>query len=309
MKKSLIAVAALAAVSAASAQSSLNLYGIVDVVIHQDNVRAEPNTPLQLSSGGVSSSRFGFKGTEDLGGGLKANFVLEQGFQADTGMLHPDDAGQAFSRYSYLGLAGGFGEVKFGKTGTAYDDISGATNPVFDSALSPTAVWRSTGYKWNPGNSFYYATPNMGGVSGAVSATLKEAGVETSTAAHIKYEAGPVYVGAAFQQDKAGTVKTKFTRLNGSYDFGSFKLLAGYGKVNEPKATEYSIGADVPLTANLVLSAGYATSKEDGIERDNGVSVGAAYSLSKRTTVYGGIRNVEGSTDQSRVGVGIKHVF
>lgn len=309
MKKSLIAVAALAVASAASAQSSLNLYGIVDLVIHKDDVRGNPSKPWNMASGGVNESRFGFKGSEDLGGGLKANFVLEQGFTADDGKQ--GIAGEAFSRYAYLGLSGGFGEVKFGKTGTAYDDISGVSNPVFDSVLSPTSVWRtgSGSYAWNPGNSIYYATPNFGGISGAVSTSLKEAGNETSNAVHVKYEGGPLYVGAAFQQDKAGAAKTKYTRLNGSYDFGSFKLLAGYGKVNDPKATEYSIGADVPLSSSLVLSAGYATSKKDGVKRDNGLSVGAAYSLSKRTTVYGGVRNVEGSADESRVGVGLKHAF
>jgi predicted porin len=279
----------------------------VDLVIHKDDIRGEPSKPVTMTSGGVSTSRFGFKGTEDLGGGLKANFVLEQGFNADTGTQK--EAGEAFSRQAYLGLSGGFGEVKFGKVWTAYDDISGATNPVFDSVLAPTSVWRSTGYQDNPANGLYYATPSFGGISGAVSTSLKEAGNQTSNAMHVKYEGGPIYVGAAFQQDKAGTVKTKYTRLNGSYDFGSFKLLAGYGKVNDPKATEYSIGADVPLSPNLVLSAGYATSKEDGVKRDNGLSVGAAYSLSKRTTVYGGVRNVEGSADESRVGVGLKHAF
>lgn len=307
MKKSLIAVAALAVVSAASAQSSLNLYGIVDLVIHKDDVRGNPSKPWTMTSGGVSGSRFGFKGTEDLGGGLKANFVLEQGFNADNGTQK--EAGEAFSRQAYLGLSGGFGEVKFGKVWTAYDDISGATNPVFDSVLAPTSVWRSTSYQDNPANGLYYATPSFGGISAAVSTSLKEAGDETSTAMHVKYEGGPLYVGAAFQQDKAGAAKTKYTRLNGSYDFGSFKLLAGYGKVNEPKATDFSIGADVPLSSNLVLSAGYATSKEDGSKRDNGLSVGAAYSLSKRTTVYGGVRNVEGTADESRVGFGLKHTF
>lgn len=307
MKKSLIAVAALAVVSAASAQSSLNLYGIVDLVIHKDDVRGNPSKPWTMTSGGVSGSRFGFKGTEDLGGGLKANFVLEQGFNADNGTQK--EAGEAFSRQAYLGLSGGFGEVKFGKVWTAYDDISGATNPVFDSVLAPTSVWRSTSYQDNPANGLYYATPSFGGISAAVSTSLKEAGDETSTAMHVKYEGGPIYVGAAFQQDKAGAAKTKYTRLNGSYDFGSFKLLAGYGKVNEPKATDFSIGADVPLSSNLVLSAGYATSKEDGSKRDNGLSVGAAYSLSKRTTVYGGVRNVEGTADESRVGFGLKHTF
>lgn len=321
MKKSLIAVAALAAMSAASAQSSLNLYGIADVVIHKDDIRGEPSKPTKMTSGGVSGSRLGFKGTEDLGGGLKANFLLEQGIDLTSG------AAAGFNRQAYVGLSGGFGEIKFGNVFTAYDDISGATNPVFDSVLSPTSVWISTGYNSNPGSNIYYATPSFGGFSGAVSYSLDGSKNEV-VSAHVKYEGGPIYVGLAYQDDvdfgtafntanaaaiTAGTVSAKsadkYTRLNGSYDFGSFKLLAGYGKVKNADATEYSIGADVPLSSNLVVSAGYASSKEEGKARNYGVAVGAAYSLSKRTTVYGGARNVEGAKDESRVGVGIKHVF
>jgi len=321
MKKSLIAVAALAAVSAASAQSSLNLYGIVDVVIHKDDIRGEPSKPTKMTSGGVSGSRLGFKGTEDLGGGLKANFLLEQGIDATSG------AAAGFNRQAYVGVSGGFGEVKFGNVYTAYDDIAGATNPVFDSVLSPTSVWKSGGYNSNPGSNIYYATPSFGGVSGAVSYSLDGSKNEV-VSAHVKYEGGPIYVGFAYQDDldlgtafnaanaaaiTAGTVSAKsadkYTRLNGSYDFGSFKLLAGYGKVKLADATEYSIGADVPLASNLVLSAGYASSKSGNAKRDYGYSVGAAYLLSKRTTVYGGARNVEGAKDESRVGFGLKHTF
>ena len=309
MKKSLIAVAALAAMSAASAQSSLNLYGIADVVIHKDDIRGEPSKPLTMTSGGVSTSRIGFKGTEDLGGGLKANFLFEQGLDLTNGGLK----GNGFDRQAYVGLSGGFGEVKFGNVYTAYDDISGATNPVFDAnTLAPTSVWLSTGYYSNPGNNLYYATPNFGGFSGAVSYSL-DGSKKAVTSFHVKYEGGPIYVGMAYQDDSEGTNTKapgdKYTRLNGSYDFGSFKLLAGYGKVKTADATEYSIGADVPLSSNLVLSAGYASSKAGNAKRDYGVAVGAAYSLSKRTTVYGGLRNVEGNKDESRVGAGVKHVF
>ncbi len=304
MKKSLIAVAALAAMSAASAQSSLNVYGVADVIIHKDDVRGEPSKPTKMTNGGVSGSRLGFKGTEDLGGGLKANFLLEEGIDLTSG------AAAGFNRQAYVGLGGGFGEVKFGNVYTAYDDISGATNPVFDSKLAPTSVWKSADYISNPGSNIYYASPSFGGVSGAVSYSL-DGSKNAVTSVHVKYEGGPIYVGFGYQDDTE-VATAKFTRLNGSYDFGSFKLLAGYGKTNETVAadsTDWSIGADVPLSANLVLSAGYASSKADGAQRNYGVAVGAAYSLSKRTTVYGGLRNVEGAKDESRVGAGIKHTF
>ncbi len=117
MKKTLIALAVLAASGATFAQSSVTLYGIADVVIHKDK-----NVSAAMTSGGVSTSRLGFKGSEDLGGGLMANFKIERSIALDTG----SDAG-SWDRYAYVGLSGGFGEVKLGKTGTAYDDISGAT--------------------------------------------------------------------------------------------------------------------------------------------------------------------------------------
>jgi predicted porin len=305
MKKSLIALAVLGVSGAAFAQSSVTLYGIADVVIHKDK-----NETTKMSSGGVSGSRLGFKGSEDLGGGLKAIFLLEQGFKIDSG---EQTAGQAFSRQSYVGLAGGFGELKLGKIWTAYDDISGATNPVFDSVLSPTAVWASTGYVANPSNGLYYSSPSFGGVSGALSTNLKEGSGEQSSAFHVKYEGGPVYAGVAYQVDKTAGGDTKFTRLNASYDLGVAKILAGYGNVKDAasvKTNEYTLGADVPLSANLVLSAGYASSKMDGGVRASGVAVGVAYSVSKRTTVYGGYLDTkDSSAPESRFGLGLKHTF
>lgn len=317
MKKSLIALAVLASVAGvAQAQSSVQLYGIVDLVLHKDK-----GASAALTSGGVSGSRWGLKGSEDLGGGLKANFLLEQGFDADTGAL--STAGTAFSRQSYVGLSGGFGEVKLGKMWTAYDDISGATNPVFDSVLSPTGVWAnsSSGYKPNPSNGFYYATPTFGGLSGAVSYNLDEVAPakKNITSFHAKYEGGPVYAGLAYQTegDVSGSNDKKFTRLNGSYDLGVAKVLAGYGKVSMTgmaSVTDLTIGADVPLGSSVVLSAGYASSKATGGKKGSSVAVGVAYMLSKRTTVYGGLRNdnaaavAAGGVD-SRFALGLKHTF
>ena len=185
MKKSLIALAVMAASGAALAQSSVQVYGIVDAWVgserdrwfDHDKNQSKLNEPRQtkLGSGGISGSRFGFKGTEDLGGGLKANFLLEQGFDVDTGKGGVDADGKPlqFSRQAYVGFSGGFGEVKLGKIWTAYDDISGATNSAFDSKFSATAkVFASGGYNANPNNGLYYATPSFGGFSGALSYAL-----------------------------------------------------------------------------------------------------------------------------------------
>ena len=306
MKKSLIALAVLGSVAGvAQAQSSVSVYGVVDAALVKDK-----GVSAAMIDGAVSGSRLGFKGSEDLGGGLKANFLLEHGFNVDTGTQGAE--GKSFNRQAYVGLSGGFGEFKLGNVYSAYDDISGATNPVFDSALSvENSVWASTGYVARPGNNLYYATPAMGGVSGAVSTSLKEGTDNQSNAFHVKYEGGPVYAGVAYQVDKTATGDTKFTRLNGSYDLGAAKLLAGYGnvKAGSVKTTDLSFGADVPLGANLVLSAGYASSKTDGAERLSGLGLGVAYSLSKRTTVYGGFLDTKNTGPDTRYGFGLKHTF
>jgi predicted porin len=321
MKKSLIALAVLAASGTSFAQSSVTVYGIADVFLASSSPAGVASTTL-LANGGVSGSRYGFKGTEDLGGGLKANFVLENGFNIDSGSA--DIAGQAFSRYSYVGFSGGFGEVKLGKTGTAYDDISGAANSAFDSKLSAqNNVWISGNYAWNPANTIYYVTPTMGGVSAALSYSLDEkvAGSSSVTSMNVKYEGGPLYVGLAYQTEQpiaAGVASTSYTRLNGTYDLSVAKLLAGYGRVSAPgvTTTDWELGADVPVSAALTLSGGIARSSDDvaGSATRSGYGFAAAYSLSKRTTLYGGLNastiTTAGVDATSRTtAIGVKHTF
>jgi predicted porin len=330
MKKSLIALAVLSATGASFAQSSVNVYGIADVYF--GNTRSTGvATQTVVDSGGVDTSRFGFKGTEDLGGGLKANFLLEQGFLMDSGAT--DSTGAAFSRQSYVGFAGNFGEVKLGRMFTAYDDINGVANAVFDSGLSPqNNVWTSEGYVSNPNNSIYYATPNISGFSGALSYSLHENKTNTvdagyTTSLRAQYEGGPLYAGFAYQTEKAdGDAKShNFSRLNATYDLGVVKLLAGYGfesqdaVVGETQETnEWQIGVDYPVSSTLKLSGGFARSSDNAAKGDqvrSGYGLGASYSLSKRTMVYGGYQSstkdkiATGDVDTSLVAVGINHKF
>jgi len=314
MKKSLVALAVLAASGASFAQSSVTLYGIADIWFGSVDANGSSTTVLQ--SGGVNTSRWGMKGSEDLGGGMKANFLLEQGIVLDNGSV-----GSGFNRQAYVGLSGGFGEVKLGNVYTAYDDISAAANSAFDSALAPTVgVWESGNYTSNPNNNIYYATPSMGGFSGAVSYSLNEEalGNVEATSMHVKYNGGPLYVGVGYQSDEVYDtgVSTDYLRLNATYDFGMAKLLVGYGNVDYAAGgdvDEWEIGVDVPLSASLTLSGGYAMSSPDGGDDSEGFGVAAAYSLSKRTTVYAGYhtRSTD-NTDADDVdvyAVGLNHKF
>lgn len=335
MKKSLIALAVLAASGASFAQSSVTIYGIADVYLGSTRTTGAP-TQTVLGSGGISGSRYGFKGSEDLGGGLKANFVFEQGFSIDTGAAGTTDtafaaaANAAFSRYAYVGFSGGFGEVKLGKAGTAYDDITGAGNSAFDSALSANNnVFLSSGYHWNPSNTIYYASPSMSGFSAAVSYSLgenKTAAVDAGsiTSFNVAYAAGPVAAALGYQTEKATSAvdATTFTRLNGSYNFGVAKVIAGYGRfvngaVAGSQTTEWELGADFPVSSALTLSGGVARSSDNAAAGDavrKGYGIAALYTLSKRTALYGGYESatqtVAGTdTDTSLFAVGVKHTF
>ncbi len=322
MKKTLIALAVLAASGAAMAQSSVTVYGVADVWFGSTKALGAKRV-TKLEDGGVSASRWGLMGTEDLGGGLKANFLLEQGLNLDTGT---DRTGSGFRRQAYVGLSGGFGEVKVGNVYSAYDDISGATNSAFDSALSAVGgVFQSNNYSANPLNNLYYATPEFGGISGAVSYSLKEAANTGVRAFHVKYNGGPVYAGLAYQAQSpvGGGASDKYTRINGSYDFGPAKLLASYGKEKlaaGDDTNEYQIGVDVPLSGALTLSGGFASSKTKNAgvtqSKRSGYGVALAYGLSKRTTVYTGLHS-DTTKDAAGVktakndiyAVGIKHTF
>jgi predicted porin len=346
MKKNLIALAVLAASGVASAQSSLTIYGIADVWFGtaQNDSAAITSRQTLIGSGGVSASRFGFKGTEDLGGGFKANFVLEQGFNIDTGAQAT--AGQAFARQSYVGFSTPYGEVRLGKTFTPFDDISGAAAPGFDSALSPYVnVWKSTGYAANPANTVYYASPSFSGVSAAASYSLGE-NKNTVVNSHnvlsnnatgvgsfnVKYDGGPVSVGFAYQAQKlaptVNSLTTKFLRLNGSYDLGVVKLLAGFGRVEDAGSVkdastkEWQVGVDFPVNSALTLSGGFAGSKDNLASGTNeakrtGFGLAANYALSKRTSVYGGVQTTKTTTNvvnaadlkSDLYAVGIRHTF
>ncbi len=360
MKKSLIAMAVLAASGVASAQSNVTLYGLADVwfgsVKEKTSAPGVPSTSLRqtkVDSGGFNTSRFGLKGSEDLGGGLKANFLLEAGYDISTGAANNytnpftgATSNAIFGRQSWVGLSGGFGEIKLGKMWTPYDEVKGIGAGAFDSnAFAPAnAVWLSNAYQDRPGNSLYYATPNISGFSAALSysfgenkanaipATLTTPLIPAQDAGRIisgnvQYAGGPFAAALSHQQEKAnGNARTgKFTQFNGSWDFRVVKLLGAYGQTNDvagtDKSREFQLGVDVPLGSALTLSGGVARSKTTlllgaGESKGTAVGIAAKYDLSKRTFLYTGLQlsknelaNNAGETKTDVFAVGVQHKF
>jgi predicted porin len=329
MKKSLIALAVLAASGASFAQSTVTIYGTIDTAVA--SIKSGDVTTTKLVTNGVSTSVYGFKGTEDLGGGLKANFKLENSFAVDTGASAT--AGSAFSREAWVGLSGGFGELRLGKVSSAYNDPEGAAAPALGSlALSPLFTVFQSDWQENtrPKNTIYYATPAFGGVTGSVSYSLNEKTTAATSDGEVvslglQYEAGPLYVGAGYQSQKAyqGDLAAELSQLNVTYDLTVAKLLFAAGHVSNSNnavgsASEWSIGADIPVAANIVLSTGYGSSKTTGSAADfkhTAFALDGAYVFSKRTLVYAGFESdtntpVGGSDLKTTiVAVGVKHTF
>lgn len=322
MKTPLIALAVLGTFAgAASAQSSVSIYGIADVWVGGVDTGAAGGSMTVQQSGGLSVSRLGFKGSEDLGGGLSAIFGLEAALSVDDGTA----GGMSFNRQSFVGFEGGFGQLIAGKVWTAFEDVSAAAFSGFDSpTFTPEyAIFGSALYAANPDNGFKYTTPDFGGFGGAISYALKEnTGVKT-TAFHLKYADGPLYVGGAYQEeaDSLAATKAKFTRLGASYDFGVAKLLGTYGQVKLTgggKVSDYAVGVDVPVGGAVLIGAGYARSKDNavlGSTKREAFGLVATYSLSKRTTAYAAYTSADAKAGGVKVGeldlygVGIRHTF
>jgi len=310
MKKTLVALAVVATSGAAMAQSSVSVYGIADLWVGKIK-----GTASQMGDGGVSSSRLGFQGSEDLGGGLKVGFNFEEGIDLTNGAT----AAPTYGRQANLNFNGSFGTIKLGRSTNPMDDVFGLSNSGFDSALAANKVWLNA-YNGAANAQLYYASPSFSGFAVALSTQLDgNAPTGKLTALSLTYANGPVAVALGYEEDKAGG-NQKGTMLNGSYDLGMAKLLASYyntkntGGVAGATVNSYQLGADIPLGSALTLSVGYASSKPSGGESDSGFGIAAAYSLSKRTTLYGGLRQESrkasnGQSDNDIYAVGVKHAF
>jgi predicted porin len=324
MKKSLVALAVLAAAGAASAQSSVTLFGIVDATLQYG--RGSIANKTQLTDSGYNSSRLGFRGTEDLGGGMSASFWLEAGINNDDGQgdptssnnqaiastvaaVRPGTQGLTFNRRSTVSLAGGWGELRLGRDYspqfwnlTTFDPFgtngTGTTQTLVGSAGGPTNTRASNtiGY-FLPGNlgGFYgQAQYYMGENLKDGSATEKDG---TGAGFRVGYAAGPVNVAVAYARtDYASTATAgQITTFNvgGQWDFGVAKLMAHFNRdtvettAGDLDTNGWLIGTLVPIGAGEIR-ASYSQSENDfGTEaRGRKLALGYVHNLSKRTAVY-----------------------
>jgi len=323
MKKSLLALAVLGAFAgAASAQSSVTLYGKVDLALG----KAIGSADKQVRDG--AGSRFGIKGVEDLGGGMKALFGFEHRFDPDTGT---QNSANMWNGYSTVGLGGAFGTVNLGRQYTAafslaqnaFDPFGGDTVAGLRSSslLSTTKSGTSTtsNGKIRTANSLRY-DGTFGGLK--VGADLAER--STTAAADAKrpysvaaqYAVGPVM--AAFSYENPEGAKDNLATAGVAYTFGPAKLAAALssGKdVDGDKVRGYLLGATVNVGAAGRVLAGYAVLKENNGTASTTAkkaSIGYRQDLSKRTFLYTDVTRVNAvtsATERTGYDFGIQHNF
>ncbi len=312
MKKTLIALAAVAATGAVFAQSSVTLFGVVDLNIR--NVKQGGQSLNSMSQDGTASSRLGFRGVEDLGGGMKAGFWLEAPINPDTG----GTTGLNFVRRSTVSLMGGFGEVRLGRdytptfwNHTVYDPFG--TNGVGSSVNTFGVLGSGATTLVRADNTLAYFTPSMGGFQAQLQYAFKETTASNSpneyAGLRLVYAAGPLSASLATASEGATVGNNnsyKRTNLGASYDFGAVKPMVQFAQATfkpnvgaERKVRLVLLGATAPLGAGL-LKASYVRSNYDNFAGDaNQFAVGYEYGLSKRTAVYANyarISNKAGAT-------------
>lgn len=308
MKKSLIALAALGAFAgAASAQSSVTLFGIVDLsLLATSNGGGKQKS---MVSNGYNGNRLGFRGVEDLGGGMRGAFWLEAGMGNDEGTAGGGSlaaaSSQLFNRRSTVALLGGFGEVRLGRDytpqfwNTTVFDAFGTNGPGSTLNISSQALGSGATTFVRANNSLGYFLPgNLGGLYGQAQVSAGESAIGNKhTSFRIGYAAGPLNVAVASGKTETGANDFKMTNFGASYKMG-FGTLMGYvnkGTFGAVSEKLLHVGAWVPFGATT-LRLGYTNSETSGgavANRDaKQLAAGVVYDLSKRTAVYSDVSRI-----------------
>jgi predicted porin len=335
-KKNLVAAAALLAVAAA-AQAQVKLYGALDYYVGSVEDAHAKNTSSRttvVNGGGLMTSFFGISGSEDLGGGLKAEFALESFINGDTGATGFNLANGFWGRGSFIALTGGFGKVAVGQYDNPLFTFGYTYNPFGSSMLaSPTMrhlYSRTTAVGYDTGwvNSVTYESPNFSGLQGFAQFAPKEStasGTGNNYTVAGQYAAGPFSAALTYQKTGVGAPAgawasaEKTLGLGASYDLGAAKVFAQYTDVKETatggaKDKIYQLGVSAPLSDKATVMASYGADKRtigSAKTTDKVLSLGYDYLLSKRTDVYGLF--VHNSRTDLEAGmslaVGVKHNF
>jgi predicted porin len=299
--------------ASAQAQSNVAIYGVVDLGF----AKTSGQTLVEREN---HASRLGFRGTEDLGGGLSAIFNLESEILADTGA----QKGNLFDRQANVGLRGAFGTAYLGRTKNLLDGAQGRVEPFgadgvvgkVDEAMMRGGVGVS-----RVSNSLTYVSPSFSGLVVSAQAVASEvAGADAGMGMLVTYDNGPVSAHAGYEravQTVATVVEPKLWVVGGGYKFGAAKVTAAYSKGDTDVAAtgefkSYLVGL-VYTVGQGDLKAVYGKQKQSNdkvsdLDTVKEIGVGYDHHLSKRTDLYAyaGRERVKSLTSYQ---VGISHKF
>lgn len=320
--------AALLACGAAQAQTSVTIYGVTAAeAVRATNVVTGTalGTQYRLDNSQVSTSRLGFRGAEDLGGGLAATFGLESGIQLDSGASNAT----FWNRGANVGLRGAFGHVQMGRLWNINDDLMGNY-----FIFGGYAAFRFTEFGFISdlvNNAVKYTSPTLGGL---VVKAMVAAGEGTTGKTYElggNYAAGPFAAALTYRNAKntAGTRADKLTSGGVSYAIGPVRLHGAYSSADPkatglPKATAYDLGVVFTATPALFVTLDVVNRDQKGTINDTRFyRLGADYFLSKRTSIIANLIKMDNKgtasqrfygsggagLDQDVVAVGLRHTF
>lgn len=312
-KTSLTWLALAACAAPAWAQSTVQLNGVIDLFAGQRQLSGAAKI-TRVDSGGLTTSRWGVDGTEDLGGGLKATFALSGFVRVDTGESGRTPVDRQWSRFAYVGLQGGWGALRLGRLGTPTFGNAIRFSPFADSTtFGPYMTHVYTGGQplvtpmnspdSAADNSIAYLMPNVGGFSGSVMLSMGETtGKGDRLIAAGAYGAGPFAVGLGTERVKAphslptGVSQIDNTQAGISFDLQVVKLFGTYSTsemslvAGKRELDTWQAGLTAPIGGAGLLKLAYATTTKSetalaDVKRDT-LALGYDHALSKRTDLY-----------------------
>jgi predicted porin len=290
VKRLAAALVALAPLYAA-AQTNVTLYGVVDAAIESADQGGSIGRQTKVQSGNQSGSRFGFRGAEDLGNGVKAIFNLEAGVSVDTGA---QDASGLFQRRAVVGLETEFGTLTLGREYSPLAQVAGASDEFGQGFYGNNLSAFDNGLTRRLSNSVNFKSAPFGGVDVlfAYSSGEKSGPSNNLIAWGAEFKQGGLYVGGAYHTVKAAvTGDTKEYGVGAGYTFaelGGFEIKGNYlasdpiGDNNTFK--QYNLGAGYPFGASKV----YVNLQQNKLAsaKGNAWALAYSYALSKRTNLY-----------------------
>ena len=302
--KKLTTIAVAAAIAAPmSVMADTTIYGRIDNALTYTDMGSSESWDVK---GGNGTSRFGVKGSEDLGNGLKAIYQWEWYESGTEGDGSTNDGFR--NRLGYVGLSGGFGTISIGRLWQPYYFAVGKT----DIMNAPSAGYRQNLNNYRTGNAVKYASPNMGGFKATAVLVMDgddaEDGIDKVNVG-LQYDNGPLSLGLGYRSTSSDINDSDTIGLGAKYNFGAFAVVASYEEQDNASGDvdAWGLGGEAYFGNNTVKLL--ISNKDAGSSDTDAWAVGFQHSFSKRTRVYVEYSEQDSGTDWSEFAVGLRHDF